>query len=309
MLYNVVVIDKCCCWQVLWIIPNEAVRWFSIVVALCLSGSILVLTFWPAVRDDQPRVAIAIMTAIVALHILLAFGCKVNIPGKKHTWAVFIRAQCSKTFLNVVHHGKTKWVFLIGQVQTAFFFFSCLVNTTPALRSWVVPGHVIQCPDLTIIDLTDPVYITSPGCTNGSISKWDPHNDLISSVTYSLFYWSLVAWQLPERYTTDHSIFGYTPSWQRMKGVKLVSLSQGKEGRRVWAGRKGGGWRRLLFRNNDWLENGQSFHFDVWLQPASYSGESHVPGSFHEMGAFLDMQTSKKKNDISFNIQLHGGYV
>lgn len=61
---------------VLWIIPNEAVRWFSIVVALCLSGSILVLTFWPAVRDDQPRVAIAIMTAIVALHILLAFGCK-----------------------------------------------------------------------------------------------------------------------------------------------------------------------------------------------------------------------------------------
>nr|XP_023995364.1 protein YIPF1 [Salvelinus alpinus] len=61
---------------VLWIIPHEAVRWFSIVVALCLSGSVLVLTFWPAVRDDRPRVVIAIMTAIVALHILLAFGCK-----------------------------------------------------------------------------------------------------------------------------------------------------------------------------------------------------------------------------------------
>ena len=122
--------------------------------------------------------------------------------------------------------------FLLGKCRQLFFFFSCLVNTTPALRSWVVPGHVIQCPDLTITDLTDPVYITSPGCTNGSISKWGPHNDLISSVTYSLFYWSLVAWQLPERYTTDHSIFGYTPSWQRMKGVKLVSLSQGKEGRK-----------------------------------------------------------------------------
>lgn len=61
---------------VLWIIPYEAVRWFSIVVALCLSGSVLVLTFWPAVRDDQRRVAVAIMTAIVSLHILLAFGCK-----------------------------------------------------------------------------------------------------------------------------------------------------------------------------------------------------------------------------------------
>lgn len=68
----------------LWIIPYEAVRWFSIVVALCLSGSVLVLTFWPAVRDDQRRVAVAIMTAIVSLHILLAFGCKVNIPGKTH---------------------------------------------------------------------------------------------------------------------------------------------------------------------------------------------------------------------------------
>ncbi|XP_041698874.1 protein YIPF1 [Coregonus clupeaformis] len=61
---------------VLWIIPYETVRWLSIVVALCLSGSVLVLTFWPTVRDDRPRVAIAIMTAIVALHILLAVGCK-----------------------------------------------------------------------------------------------------------------------------------------------------------------------------------------------------------------------------------------
>lgn len=64
--------------QVLWIIPYEGVRWCSIVVALCLSGSVLALTFWPAVRDDHPRVAIAIMSAIVALHILLAVGCKVR---------------------------------------------------------------------------------------------------------------------------------------------------------------------------------------------------------------------------------------
>ncbi|KAJ8011028.1 hypothetical protein DPEC_G00053940 [Dallia pectoralis] len=61
---------------VLWIIPNEAVRWVSIVVALCLSGSVLVLTFWPAVCDDQPRVAIAIMAVIVVFHTLLAVGCK-----------------------------------------------------------------------------------------------------------------------------------------------------------------------------------------------------------------------------------------
>lgn len=61
---------------VMWIIPAEPLRWCTIAVALCLSGSVLVLTFWPAVRDDHPRVAIAIMASIVAFNILLAVGCK-----------------------------------------------------------------------------------------------------------------------------------------------------------------------------------------------------------------------------------------
>ncbi|KAM3866280.1 protein YIPF1 [Diretmus argenteus] len=61
---------------VLWIIPYEPLRWCSIVVALCLSGSVLMLTFWPAVRDDRLRVAMAIMSAILALNILLAIGSK-----------------------------------------------------------------------------------------------------------------------------------------------------------------------------------------------------------------------------------------
>lgn len=73
---------------VLWIIPVEGLRWFSIVLALVLSGSVLGLTFWPAVRDDQPRVAIAIMSVIVTLHILLAVGCKAyffSSPEPDHT--------------------------------------------------------------------------------------------------------------------------------------------------------------------------------------------------------------------------------
>ncbi|XP_070831005.1 protein YIPF1 [Chaetodon trifascialis] len=61
---------------VLWILPYEWLRWCSIVVALCLSGSVLVLTFWPAVRDDHPKVIITIMAAIVLLNVLLAVGCK-----------------------------------------------------------------------------------------------------------------------------------------------------------------------------------------------------------------------------------------
>lgn len=46
-------------------------------VALCLSGSVLVMTFWPAVREDHPKVIIGIMSAIVVLNALLAVGCKV----------------------------------------------------------------------------------------------------------------------------------------------------------------------------------------------------------------------------------------
>ena len=53
-------------------------------VALCLSGSVLVLTFWPAVRDDHPKVIIAIMSAIALLNILLAVGCKVTTPFYDH---------------------------------------------------------------------------------------------------------------------------------------------------------------------------------------------------------------------------------
>uniref|UniRef100_A0A4W3IGY2 Protein YIPF n=1 Tax=Callorhinchus milii TaxID=7868 RepID=A0A4W3IGY2_CALMI len=62
---------------VLWIIPNEIVRWITVVLAMCLSGSVLLVTFWPAVRDDNRRIAIATVTVVLALHALLAVGCKV----------------------------------------------------------------------------------------------------------------------------------------------------------------------------------------------------------------------------------------
>lgn len=61
---------------VLWILPFNWLRWFSIVVALCLSGSVLVMTFWPAVRDDHPKIIAAVLSAIVVLNVLLAVGCK-----------------------------------------------------------------------------------------------------------------------------------------------------------------------------------------------------------------------------------------
>ncbi|PWA30088.1 hypothetical protein CCH79_00009637, partial [Gambusia affinis] len=62
---------------VLWIPHVEWLRWLSIVVALCLSSSVLVMTFWPALRDDHPKVIIATVVGIVLLNGLLAVGCKV----------------------------------------------------------------------------------------------------------------------------------------------------------------------------------------------------------------------------------------
>ncbi|XP_015283193.1 PREDICTED: protein YIPF1 [Gekko japonicus] len=60
---------------ILWIIPLKAVRWVLVVFALCLSGSVLAMTFWPAVRDDNRRIAVATIVTIVLLHALLAVGC------------------------------------------------------------------------------------------------------------------------------------------------------------------------------------------------------------------------------------------
>ncbi|XP_038608398.1 protein YIPF1 [Tachyglossus aculeatus] len=60
---------------ILWIIPQKAIRWILLLMALGLSGSVLVMTFWPAVRDDNRRVALATVGAIVLLHSLLAVGC------------------------------------------------------------------------------------------------------------------------------------------------------------------------------------------------------------------------------------------
>lgn len=64
--------------QVFWIIPFEWLHWTLIVIAILISGSVLVLTFWPVVHDDTKVVAVATVATIVVLHTLLAIGCKVS---------------------------------------------------------------------------------------------------------------------------------------------------------------------------------------------------------------------------------------
>ncbi|XP_077309426.1 protein YIPF1 isoform X5 [Lithobates pipiens] len=61
--------------KVLWIIHSEILRWVLMSLAMSLSGAVLMLTFWPAVREDNRKVAISTLVAIMVLHILLAVGC------------------------------------------------------------------------------------------------------------------------------------------------------------------------------------------------------------------------------------------
>ncbi|GAA6103368.1 protein YIPF2 [Tachysurus ichikawai] len=62
--------------SILWIIPFGWLQWLLILIAMLVSGAVLVITFWPAVRDDTKMTAFSVMAAIVLLHALLAIGCK-----------------------------------------------------------------------------------------------------------------------------------------------------------------------------------------------------------------------------------------
>ncbi|TRY66756.1 hypothetical protein DNTS_028794 [Danionella cerebrum] len=64
--------------SILWAFPWNWLQWLLIAVAMVISGSLLVITFWPAVRDDTKLTAFATIAVIVALHALLAVGCKVR---------------------------------------------------------------------------------------------------------------------------------------------------------------------------------------------------------------------------------------
>uniref|UniRef100_A0A671PCN8 Protein YIPF n=1 Tax=Sinocyclocheilus anshuiensis TaxID=1608454 RepID=A0A671PCN8_9TELE len=62
--------------SILWTIPVYWLEWLLIAIAMVISGSVLVMTFWPAVRDDTRLTAFATMAVIVSLHALLAVGFK-----------------------------------------------------------------------------------------------------------------------------------------------------------------------------------------------------------------------------------------
>ncbi|XP_078352620.1 protein YIPF1-like isoform X2 [Oculina patagonica] len=63
--------------SVFWVAPLEWLRWLLVMIGMVLSGAVLLLTFWPAVEDDDKKVAGIILAVIFLLHGLLAVGFKV----------------------------------------------------------------------------------------------------------------------------------------------------------------------------------------------------------------------------------------
>ena len=48
------------------------------IIGALLSGGVLVLTFWPAVKEDTQRVAVIVIALIFICHLLLATGFVVS---------------------------------------------------------------------------------------------------------------------------------------------------------------------------------------------------------------------------------------
>ncbi|KAH3696204.1 protein YIPF1-like [Dreissena polymorpha] len=60
--------------SILWVINVAWFKWSLVVVGACLSGGVLVITFWPALKDDTKKIALVIVSLIFVLHLALAAG-------------------------------------------------------------------------------------------------------------------------------------------------------------------------------------------------------------------------------------------
>ncbi|CAH2273054.1 YIPF2 isoform X1 [Pelobates cultripes] len=61
---------------ILCVIPFELFRWILIIVAMSISGFVLVLAFWPHIRNDNKMASLGMVIGMIALHVLMAVGFK-----------------------------------------------------------------------------------------------------------------------------------------------------------------------------------------------------------------------------------------
>ncbi|ESO92927.1 hypothetical protein LOTGIDRAFT_227472, partial [Lottia gigantea] len=64
--------------SILWVIQVNWLQWILVIIGAVLSGSVLIITFWPAVKDDTKHVALTILAVIFIFHAALAIGFVVS---------------------------------------------------------------------------------------------------------------------------------------------------------------------------------------------------------------------------------------
>lgn len=60
--------------SILWLIQVSWLQWLLVLAGAGLSGAVLFMTVWPAVRDQAAKTAAIVMCVLLALHLLLACG-------------------------------------------------------------------------------------------------------------------------------------------------------------------------------------------------------------------------------------------
>jgi len=60
--------------SILWVVQVVWLQWLLLIVAMALSGVVLVFTLWPSVKDDKKQIALVSMIVVILLHFLLAAG-------------------------------------------------------------------------------------------------------------------------------------------------------------------------------------------------------------------------------------------
>ena len=65
--------------QILWMINITWLKWVLVLVGAALSGGVLVLTFWPTVKEDTVKVATIFVGVVFILHLALAAGFVVRV--------------------------------------------------------------------------------------------------------------------------------------------------------------------------------------------------------------------------------------
>jgi hypothetical protein len=58
--------------SILWIIPINWLQWTLTFLASLVSGSVLVVTFWPTIHSDHRRLSALSMLVILLAHLLMA---------------------------------------------------------------------------------------------------------------------------------------------------------------------------------------------------------------------------------------------